>query len=244
MKFFFAFFLLFLGACSSLPPTPEGFQYKTVETGNFSLAVWEKEGIEKNRILRFYIEGNGNPTPSKPVALNLAQNDSFPNIVVLSRPCQYEKENKLCKNKDIWGTEQYNPELLKEMQEVVVFYIQKYKASAIEFIAYNGGAPIALTLAPKIGRTRQIVTIAGVLDTDAYVRQNNLPPFATGQNPAQNTSYISQIPQIHYVGEKDQVTTSAMAERFVSKLFNPRFAVVKLVPEIGHTDWDDIQLDY
>lgn len=244
MKLFFMCFLFFLGACSTLPPTPTGFQYKTAQTNHFSLAVWEKDGIQKNKILRFYIEGNGNPTPRTPTALNLAQKDSFPNIIVLSRPCQYEIDNKLCKNQDIWSIEQYSPELLKEIQEVIIFYIQKYKASAIEFVAYDGGAPIAFNIAPEIGRVRQIITIGGILDTEAFARQNNLPPFNSGRNPAQNTTLISQIPQIHYVGEKDNITTTAMAERFVSKLSNPRFAVVKLVPNIGHFEWDEVQLDY
>lgn len=244
MKLLTVLTLLFVSGCASLPQTPEGFQHKTVQTEHFSLAVWEKENIQKNKTLRFYIEGNGTPNPSKPIALQLAEKDKHANIIVLSRPCQYESDNELCKNKNVWGTEQYHPEILKEMQEVIVYYIQRHNASNIEFVAYNDGAPIAFNLSPKIGRVNKIITISGVLDTDAYTKQNKLPPFVNAQNPAQNTVLIAQIPQIHYVGEKDHITTRAMAERFVSRLPRPRSAVVKMVPNVGHADWDNVQLDY
>lgn len=232
-----------LTGCSGIPETPEGFRERDVQTEHFSIPVWENVHLTNGKTIRFYIEGNGNPTPAYPMALKLAENDPYINVVVLSRPCQYSK-NALCENSDIWTRQQYAPEILKEMEEIVVYYIQKYQAPDIEFVAYDGGAPIALNLAAQLGRVNKVVTIAGILDIDAYALQNKLPPFVNALNPMQQQAQMSQIKQIHFVGGKDTQTTHAMAERFVSKLKNPRLALVKVAPDIGHNGWDKIELRY
>lgn len=234
---------LLLSACSIMPKEPNGFQMRQAQTEHFTIPVWEKAPLQSNRTIRFYIEGNGNPTPDKPVALMLAAKDNAQNIVVLSRPCQYSKD-KLCEKKDIYGKNQYSPEIINEMEELVTFYIQKYKAPNIEFVAYDGGAPVAFSLASNIGGVKKIVTIAGILDVDAYVNKNNLPDFEDAQSPIKLANRISQIPQVHFVGGKDEITTPGMAERFVSKLHNPTNAQVKLAPNMGHTGWEKIDLSY
>lgn len=216
---------------------------RQAQTEHFTIPVWEKAPLSPQKPIRFYIEGNGNPTPAKPVALKLAAKDGAKNIVVLSRPCQYSQD-KICAKKEIYGKHQYSPEIMKEMEELVGFYIQKYNAPYIEFVAYDGGAPVAFSLAATMGGVRKIVTIAGVLDVDAYVNKNNLPDFEDAQSPIKLANQVSQIPQIHFVGGKDEITTRGMAERFVSKLKNPRSAQVRLAPNMGHTGWEDIDLNY
>ncbi len=232
-----------LAGCSGIPRTPDGFQARDVQTEHFSILTWESNELKTGKTIRFYIEGNGNPTPNEPMALKLAVKDPYINVIALSRPCQYS-QNSLCKNEDIWSRQQYNPEVMRELEEVVVYYIQKYKAPDVEFVAYDGGAPVAFHLAQQLGRVNKIVTIAGILDTTAYANQNNLPPFVNARNPIDSAKKISQIPQIHFVGGKDRQTTHAMAERFVSKLQNPKLALVKIAPDMGHTDWDKIDLEF
>lgn len=234
---------LLLSACSSMPDTPDGFRERDVQTEHFSIPVWESVELRQGKTIRFYIEGNGNPTPDTPMALKLAAKDPYINVVVLSRPCQYSK-NQLCNNPEIWTRQQYSPEILREMEEIVVYYIQKYKAPDVEFVAYDGGAPVAFNLALQLGRVNKITTIAGILDIDAYATQNGLPAFVNAKNPMDSVTQLSQIPQIHFVGGKDRQTTPAMAERFVSKLPNPRMALVRVAPDMGHDGWDKIDLDY
>ncbi len=242
-KILASFLLIVLAGCSSMPRTPDGFIERDVQTEHFSVPVWESTELRNGKTIRFYIEGNGNPTPADPMALKLAAKDPYINVVVLSRPCQYS-QNKLCENTDIWTRQQYSPEILREMEEIVVYYIQKYKAPDVEFVAYDGGAPIAFNLALQLGRVNKVVTVAGILDMDSYAIQNGLPAYVNAKNPMKSISQLSQIPQIHYVGGKDKETTPAMAERFVSKLQNPKMALVRVAPDMGHDGWDKIDLDY
>lgn len=225
------------------PVVPEGYTPKIVETEHFSLTVWEKDNIEPKKTLRFYITEDGDPTPDQNTALALAAKDPYQNIIVISRPCQYYK-NKVCSKSAIWREARYNPEILEEMNELVSFLIRKHKATSSEFVTVKGGAPIAFYLADKLGRTVRIITIADILDVDAYTKENDLPSMNGAYNPVDRKNKIAAIPQVHYVGDKDSITTRRMAERFVARLRNPRFAIVKVVPDQGHDHWEEVTLDY
>ncbi len=243
-KIFMSGLLLFCTACSGIPQPPAGFEEKEIETEHFRIAVWEKEDIQKNGILRLYIEGDGTPNPKEAMALKLAAKDPYPNVIVMARPCQYVND-EICTNSAIWEAERYHPEIMAEMEELTQFLIRKHKAKGIEFVAYDGGAPVAFNLAARVGGTRRIITVAGILDIDANSFKNNNINTETAENAVrQKKSVIAQIPQIHYVGDKDTIATRRMAERFVSRLKNPRSAVVKVAPDTGHFDWDDVELDY
>ena len=64
------------------------------------------------------------------------------------------------------------------------------------------------------------------------------------ENPAKNLMALSQISQVHYVGSNDEMTPIKVAERFVRQMDNPKSAIVKKVPGIGHSDWTGVALDY
>ncbi len=243
-KILFSGLLLLCTACSGIPQTPAGFEAKHIETEHFTIAVWEKTDIQKNGVLRLYIEGDGTPNPKKATALKLAEKDAYSNVIVMARPCQYIKDDA-CDNPLIWGDERYHPEIMAEMEELTTFLIRKYQAKGIEFVAYDGGAPVAFNLAARVGGTRRIITVAGILDLDAYIYKNKKNEMPNAENAAkQKQILIAQIPQVHYVGGEDTITTRRMAERFVSRMKNPKSAVVKVVPDMGHDGWENIDLDY
>lgn len=241
---FFCSFLFLSCSCSTIPHSPEKFTLKTIKTERISFITWEKTGIKDNNTLRFYISGNGNPTPKNPIALKLAENDDFQNIVVLTRPCQYNEKMSICSNESIWKENQYHPEIIQEMSELVLFYIKKYKPKHIEFVAIDSATPLAFSLAQKFSNTSKIITIGGILDVDSYAKENNFKNLHSSQTPMNNRLFLSRIPQIHYVNDDDKIATVENAERFVSKLINPKSAVVKIVRNIDHASWDSVNLDY
>lgn len=232
----------FACACQSIPDTPENFEAVTVETEHFSFRIFQKQ-ITPGKPVRFYIEGNGNPNPDNFVALKMAQNDPSQNVIYLSRPCQFI-DSRSCSNAAIYTTAQFHEEILGEMQELTAYLINKYKVPAVEFVGYDGGATIAMLLGTRVPQTRRIITVAGILDLNSYTTHNELKPFNDSLNPADERNIIAAIPQIHYVGGKDEITTKRMAERFVARLQSPRSAVVKVVPSLGHDGWERVQFDY
>ncbi|MBO7483675.1 MAG: hypothetical protein J6T55_00945 [Alphaproteobacteria bacterium] len=234
---------LLLSGCAWITPHPSGFVDKKIETEYLTFSVWEKEGIEKGKPLRIYIEGDGNPNPSDKIALYYAQQDPTPNVIYMGRPCQWSAD-KICKSKpEIYKGQRFHPEIIREIEEVVLYLKNKYKAPEIELIGYDGGATIALDLATQMN-VKRVITIAGILDTNAYTRQNDVPEMPDAQNPADRLATLADIPQIHYVGGNDEITPRRSAERFVAKMQDPRSAKVRSVKGVGHTDWKGVKLDY
>lgn len=229
---------IFMGGCTSLPDTPTGFNAKTIETTHLSFYTMEKSDMQKGKTIRFYIEGDGNPNPKTPVALKLAKQDEHQNIIYLTRPCQYI-ENDLCQNKDIYTTARFHREIVQEMQELSLYFIKKYKAPNVEFIGYDGGATLAMLLGSRIPITTQITTIAGILNTDA---QKDLHEETI--NPFKQKDFTAHIPQVHYVGGKDDIAPRRTAERFVGRLQNPRSAKVKVLPNMSHKGWENISFNF
>ncbi len=241
MKYLFFLFLIFLGGCvNRYPETPAGFTEKTIETEYFSIAIWEKN-VKVGEPLRIYIEGDGDPTPKRAIALELAAKDPYQNVIYVSRPCQYI-HCKECNNPLIWGRERFHEEIVNEMKELIVYLAYKYKTPSLELVGYDGGGTMALILATKIPVAR-VITIGGILDTRVYAEEHNLEPI-NGLNPGELKDMLARVPQTHYVGEEDNLTTRRMAERFVARLRNPRDAVVKIIPNATHTDWDSVPFDY
>lgn len=235
--------LVFLLTGCVVKPNPEGFEERQIQTEHFSLAVWVKDTIQPDQPFRLYIEGDGNPNPRYQVAKYFASIDDTPNVIYASRPCQWS-EDRICTSKpNIYAKDRFDSDIMQEMQELTEYLIRKYRAPSIELIGYDGGAVVALELASKLPVSR-VITIAGITDTRAYANYNDiLIPF-NATNPADNLATLSTIPQIHYVGSDDKITPRRLVERFVSKMHNPKSAVVKVVPDVGHTDWEGIRLDY
>ena len=243
--FVFLIIALFLSGCFYSVPTSDNFEAKPIQTSHLSIAVWEKNTIQKGKPLRLYFEGNGNPNPRYTIAFDFARRDSSSNVIYIAQPCQWVND-KICKKKpEIYNDSRFHREIMDQMKELVEYLIRKHQAPSIELIGYDGGAVIALNIASSLPTTR-LITIAGITDIDAYNTYHDLPLQEEEQqeNPADNLLVLSKIPQIHYVGKDDDITPKILVEKFVSKMKNPTSAVVKVVPDTNHTNWEGIKLDY
>ena len=234
---FFVVSFMLLSACT-MRPNPDGWTEKTIETKYLSFAVWEKD-IQPNAPLRIYIEGDGNPTPRNPIAMELAERDSHPNIIYVSKPCQYTFCQE-CKNPALWQEERFNEEIVNEMKSLINYLAKKYSATELELIGYDGGGTMAMLIASKTPVTR-VITVGGILDTKTYAAEQNLT--LNGLNPFDFRQRLTAVPQVHYVGANDKKVPRAQAERFVGRMRNPVSAVVKIVPKATHTDWDYLTIE-
>jgi len=236
---------LFVAGCASFPPSSDSFNEKQIETAHFSLAVWEKNTIQKGHPLHIYFEGDGMPNPNHKVAFDFANKDPYPNVVYVARPCQWV-DDKICTQKpEIYKEARFHKEIMAEMKELTEYLIRKHQAPSVKLIGYDGGAVVALNMAGHVP-TDQVITIAGITDVAAYNSYHNYPEMDADdiENPVDNLAILESIPQVHYVGKEDTVTPRRLAERFVARMKKPKSAVVKLVPNTNHTNWKGVKLDY
>jgi pimeloyl-ACP methyl ester carboxylesterase len=120
------------------------------------------------------------------------------------------------------------------MNEAIEKLKRHYGASELILIGYSGGGAIATLIAAKRSDIKTIITVAGNLDTDAWVRLYGLEPLSASVNPASVARSIRNIPQIHYVGAKDDVIPPAISQSFLQKMGSPNKVKVIELPNYGH----------
>ncbi|MCM1324024.1 MAG: hypothetical protein NC218_07670 [Acetobacter sp.] len=234
--------IVLLAGCTTLV-IPESFTYKQIKTTNFEIASWQKI-TNPTATYRIYIEGDGNafnaygkpttdPTPKGIFMRNLAFADTKPNVIYLARPCQYIKRG-ICQQRH-WTSARFAPEIINAEYEV----IKKIAGTnPVILIGYSGGAQIVgLLAAAKTGlNIKKIITIAGNLDHLVWTQYHNLPPLNESMNLADYQSQFAKIPQIHYVGEKDDIIPPSLSQQFINTPEN-----LIIIPNATHIKgWESI----
>ena len=252
------FILLFsLGACSVTPSRElfvnkaiiQGFQRQDITAGQFNLFTLQHI-TDKTTPIRIYIEGDGrgwktrniptnDPTPTEPLALELALQDPALNIVYLARPCQYIM-SPVC-DKSLWTNARYSDVLINNMASAIK---QISGNQPVELVGYSGGGTVALLVAAQLPNLISIRTVAGNLDPAAHIKLHGLAPLTKSHNPAEFADQLSHIPQIHFVGTADENVPRAVAESYQQQLGNTQqCSSIIDVPNATHnTGWREIWL--
>lgn len=249
--------LSLLSACSSAPSVSEritiaqtlanraGFTERLIYTPSFEVLAFGKGGDRASDRLVVYIEGDGhawktaslpsdNPTPINPVALRLAIQDPRSTVAYVARPCQFVSLQSRNCSELTWTSARFSPAVVDAMNEAVNALKEEYGATNIVLIGYSGGGGIAVLLAAKRTDVQALITIAGNLDTDAWVQLYGLEPLSGSLNPASVAAQLRNLPQTHFIGAKDEVIPKAVTQSYLSKLGSPNRAKVVELPNDGH----------
>ena len=239
------FFLMpLINGCSSVVIPPE-FVYKEIKTDAFSLASWQKITNPQDTY-KIYIEGDGyayneygratqDPTPRGTLVRELAFTDKNANVIYLARPCQYIKSS-ICSQRH-WTTARFSPEVINAEYQAVKEITGN---SPVVLVGFSGGAQVVgLISSAKQGlNVKKIITIAGNLDHQSWIEYHNLLPLNESLNLADYYTNFIKIPQIHYVGKKDDIIPPHLIEKFIKNN-----APVIIVPKASHNSgWLDIFL--
>jgi pimeloyl-ACP methyl ester carboxylesterase len=248
---------LLISACATIPAVSERIdtakqlaaqaelQQSVLSNAQFDIVAFSTPSKQANKVLVIYIEGDGrawktaslpsdNPTPTNPVALRLAIQDPRPAVAYLARPCQFTTlPSRGCSEK-LWTNARFSTAVIENMNEAVEKLKRQYGASELMLIGYSGGGAIATLIAAKRTDIKSIITVAGNLDTDTWVKLYRLEPLSESVNPASVARSIRNIPQIHYVGGKDDVIPRAISQSFLQKMGGPNKAKVIELPNYGH----------
>lgn len=204
------------------------FQKQRIQTKDFLLTSYFKI-TQKGADLTIYIEGDGfafahknrissNPTPKNPLVLKLAVQSQDENIAYLARPCQYisQKEEKNFHNK-FWSDSRFSQEVIASMNEAVDFLKEQAQSSNIKLIGFSGGGAVAVLLAAHREDIKELITIAGNLDTDQVNQYHKVAPLKDSYNPMDFAEAVAHIPQKHFAGGKDKIILMDIIKSFVQK---------------------------
>jgi len=229
--------LLCFSACTHLPSPQEradkalhladqaGWQPEDITTDNFTLRAFLPSGKKKSKILTIYVEGDGlawinsstpshDPTPIDPLALQLALRDADASVY-LARPCQFVG-GRNCSQK-YWGSHRFSVEVIYAFNQAVGQLKQQFGAESLILVGYSGGGAVAALVAALRSDVSRLVTVAGNLDHKAWTVEHHLSPLSGSLNPAEMASQLMNIPQIHFVGDRDRTIGESVVRAYASK---------------------------
>jgi len=239
-KILFGLIILFFYASSACTSLPEKIN-RTASQLNFQRLVLPGTGFTHvayinaikphSQTLHVYLEGDGtpwltthtiaaDPTPRKPLMLELMSLDSTP-AIYLGRPCYFGKSDEPSCHYTFWTQDRYSETVVVSMAAALNHFldqqfIKKQRITTFRFFGHSGGGVLAMLLAEHFPTTRAVVTLAGNLDVTAWTNLHDYTPL-TGLNPALRPSLPSNITQLHYAGVRDLVVPPSLVRKGIAR---------------------------
>jgi len=227
---------LFVSGCSIHSPETfyryakdMGLQRQLVNTETLPLVVYSTPGSQNSDQLHVYLGGDGlpwlnlitiseDPTPRNALVLQLMQKDKRPSVF-LGRPCYQGLAQTPPCDYLMWTSGRYSDAIIESMTDALGQIIKNRSISRVTLIGFSGGGTLAILLAHNIAQTTTVVTIAGNLDTEAWVHLHNYSPLSESNNPATLPPLPKHIQQIHLQGGRDKNIPAHITSAFIQRQY-------------------------
>jgi pimeloyl-ACP methyl ester carboxylesterase len=256
-----------LAGCSSPPNVSQrsakaqhlaglkGWQQSTIDTELFNLTSYgPSPGLAPSKTLHVYIEGDGlawldrdrpssNPTPLKPLALELALRDPAPSVY-LARPCQFTT-SPACDDRRWWKEARFAPEVIAATSHALDVLKIRYQAEQLVLFGYSGGGAVAMLAASTRRDIAMVVTIAGNLDIAAWAKHQRISPLRDSLNPADKAKALASTAQLHLVGAADIIVPASLTLEYAARLPASHRPGIRVIEGYDHhccwvQGWQDI----
>jgi len=192
-----------------------GFTRRAVAGNGFFHVVYQQLKTTSDHVLHVYLEGDGtpwirerwladDPTPRKPLMLRLMAFDALDSVYV-GRPCYHGLARTPPCTPRFWTSARYSHEVVDSMATVVRRILDERGSNTLRLFGHSGGGTLAMLLAEQLGSTQAVVTLAGNLDVEAWVRYHRYTPLAQSLNPARRSPLDRSIRQLHVIGSDDRI---------------------------------------
>jgi hypothetical protein len=247
-----------LAACSSVDMAPRarkadliardaGWSGRTIAAGSFDLASFSSPPSSSvQETLTVYIEGDGlafldrvtasaDPTPTDPLALRLAIAGPQRPSAYLARPCQYAlpDHGRNC-GPALWTSRRYAPEVIDSLDRAVEVLKGSAGARRLVLVGYSGGGAVAALLAARRSDVAGLVTVAANLDVGYWVKRDGLEPLTGSLDPVAFATRLAAVPQVHFVGGRDQVVGVDVVRSYIARLPAPHRAALVEIADYDH----------
>ncbi|CUI08835.1 hypothetical protein BN2497_12447 [Janthinobacterium sp. CG23_2] len=222
-----------------------GWERRTLPAGDFALTSWSP-AAQRAATLTVYVEGDGlawlgastvspDPTPVRPVALQLALRHPGGAVAYLARPCQFQAGAlpPACRSA-VWTDARYSVRVIDSMNAALDQLKQRAGARHLVLVGYSGGGAVAALLAARRADVALLLTVAANLDTAAWARLQHLSPLAASLNPADYAAQLAHVPQQHWVGADDDIVPPTVLASYAARFPAGARPRITVIPGVGH----------
>lgn len=222
----------------------EGFVRSVVSAGAFELTTLERRRTDSERLV-VYIEGDGrayrtrrrassDPTPRRPVSLELARRDPSPWVLWIGRPCQYLDGAALARcDRRFWTTHRYAAAVVEAIDAVIDRAVER-GARRLGLVGWSGGGTVAALVAARRDDVAWLVTVAANLDHSAWTRLHGVAPLVGSLNPVDAADRLRALPQLHLAGEDDEIVPPAVVRSYLAALGEVPHARLEVIEGFDH----------
>lgn len=190
-----------------------GFDRKIIDGQFYKHVVYESALHSASRRLHVYVEGDGvawryryliseDPTPRNPLMLRLMGLDRS-SALYLGRPCYFGRAQSDACKPDVWTYSRFSKQVVLSMVRVVQQRARGF--DSVVLFGHSGGGALAMLIAEHVTNVEAVVTVAGNLNVDAWVKHHRYSPLRGSLNPATRPKLPVHIRQLHLLGGQDKV---------------------------------------
>lgn len=217
----------------------------SIETKEFAITAYTRLS-RPGADLTVYVEGDGSawlspkqlstdPTPARPLVLQMAALDPARNVAYLARPGQYAPGLLPGCDPLYWSDRRFSPEVVEAMNEAVEWLRDRAGSGRVHLIGYSGGAAIAVLIASRRGDVASLRTVAGNLDTEAVNCHHGVSPLSGSLNPIDEAERLRGLPQRHFAGAKDTVVPHFVIRSFLKRAGDRDDRRLVMVEDVSHS---------
>lgn len=225
-----------------------GFHAVQFQGTAFKHTIFKNKVSNNKNLLHVYLGGDGtpwldgryitgDPTPQKPVMLDLMRMDKVP-AIYLGRPCYHQSQMPASCHKSLWTSKRYSEIIVSSMAMALNRYIQHKSITKIRLFGFSGGGALAMLLASRIPKVVTVVTLAGNLDTDAWTLHHGYLPLTGSLNPAKQPPLALHIQQYHLAARLDKSVPEFIIKSVANKQRNANYILLKNADH--HCCWSSI----
>ncbi|OIP44832.1 MAG: alpha/beta hydrolase [Deltaproteobacteria bacterium CG_4_10_14_3_um_filter_60_8] len=226
--------------------TAAGWESLRLPAGAFTLAGFVPRQVQAGDTLTVYIEGDGlawtssarvspDPTPVRPLALELALRHPHGAAAYLARPCQYVEGVEARNCDETWWTDRrFAAEVVAAADQAVTQLKQRFQAREIVLVGYSGGGAVAALVAARRSDVGRLVTVAGNLEHRAWAELHHLAPLTGSLNPADAWPALAGLPQLHFVGGQDRNVSREVAASYQARFPANQRPQLRVIDEFDH----------
>ena len=231
------------------------FTKRSIETKGFTLTAYERfsgPGAD----ITVYIEGDGSawlsptflsadPTPARPLVLQMAALDPARNVAYLARPGQYATGPPPGCDPHYWSDGRFSPEVVEAMSEAIGRLRTVSGSGQVHLVGYSGGAAIAALVSSRRSDIASLRTVSGNLDTEAVNRHHGVSSFEGSLNPVDEAARLADLPQRHFAGAKDTVVPPFIVRAFLKRSGDADGRRLVILEDVSHSrcwleNWGDL----
>jgi len=217
-----------------------------ISAGPFDLQTYRRTPVKPAARLVVYLESDGHawdsngrmtddPTPLRPLTLEMAAADPAAALAYVARPCQYPRGlmPAAC-HPAFWTNERFAPVVVDSASTAIDTLMRAVQARELVLVGYSGGGVLAALLAARRNDVVGLVTVASPLDHARWTSMHSISPLRGSLSPVDFAARLSAIPQIHLVGARDEIVPRPPVDSYAARLPDGRRSRIVVVPGQTH----------